>query len=142
MTNHEILMNLWEKVNECKDIPFSDDAYLNEDTETMMLMNDLVMISVLDNQVAISYSAEIINPYPIIEIYEFVREAIGMKPIVVESYYLHWTEENKPPEMLFGEDAEIMALKDKCFYVFKDLLQRKNMSEYLEELNPEEMYKC
>jgi hypothetical protein len=33
-------------------------------------------------------------------------------------------------------------LQDKCFNVFKNLLENKNMKDYLEDLNIEDMYKC
>ena len=142
MTNKEILLDLWTKVNECKTIPFHEDSYLNETTETMMLLNDLVMISVIDGMIIMSYSAEMYDNYSITSIYDFIKEASGRTPIVAESYYIFWDEENERPEMLFGEEAENMSLKDRCMHVFKDLLQKKNMADFLEDLDIEEMYKC
>lgn len=55
MTNREILLDLWKKVNECEDIPFSENSYLNEDNENMMLLDDLVMISIIGGAVIMSY---------------------------------------------------------------------------------------
>ena len=142
MTDKEILINLWKKVNSCKTIPFSESSYLNENNETMTLLDDLVMISVINGDVVISFSAEMDVPMAFIDVYNFVHEATGIKPVVAESYYIQWLEENGPPEMLFGEEAYMLALKDKCFHVFKDLLQSKNMKDFLEDLDPNEMHKA
>lgn len=142
MTNREILLDLWKKVNECEDIPFSEKSYLNEDNENMMLLDDLVMISIIGGAVIMSYSSEMYNPYQITSIYDFIYKATGIQPLVADSYYIFWDEEKEEMEMLFGEEADNMALKDRCMDVFKDLLQNKNMRDFLEDLDIEEMHKC
>lgn len=142
VTDKEILFDLWKKAHSCKNIPFSESSYLNEDATTMMLLDDLLMISVIEGDVVISFSAEMDMPMAFIDVYNFIHEAIGIKPIVADRFYVHWKDETGPPEMLFGEEAEAFALKDKCFHVFKDLLQSKNMKDFLEDLDPNEMYKA
>lgn len=142
VTDKEILINLWEKANSCKDIPFSESSYLNENNETMILLDDCVMISVIEGDIILSFSAELDIPMAFIDVYNFIHEATGIKPIVTERFYVHWIDENSPPDMLFGEEAETFALKDKCFHVFKDLLQSKNMKDFLEDLDPNEMHKA
>ena len=142
VTDKEILINLWEKANSCKDIPFSNSSFLNEEADTMMLLDDLVMITVIEGSVGISFSAELYDPAAFISIYDFIYNASGIKPMIIESYYVNWVEEDQPPEMVFGEEAQMLALKDRCFHVFKDLLQNKNMNDFLEDLDIEEMVKC
>lgn len=142
MTNREILLDLWKKVNECEEIPFSENSYLNEDNENMMLLDDLVMISIIDGAVIMSYSSEMYNPHQITSVYDFIYKATGIRPLVADSYYIFWDEEKEEMEMLFGEEADNMALKDRCMHVFKDLLQNKNMRDFLEDLDIEEMHKC
>lgn len=141
-TDLELLEDLWEEVNNSEIIPFGNDAYLNKESLTMFLLNDLVMITVDSGQYFVSFSCEVDEAFIIADVVFFLFEKTGVKPKVIDNFYIQFVEEKEEPNFLMGDEARVVCLKDKCFETFRELLQTKNMSEYLEELNPEEMYKC
>lgn len=141
-TELEILKLIWTNVNACEDIPFSDKAYLNEDNLSMVLLDELVIIYVKGDKVILSYSAEMYHPLHIITVYNFLYNFLGSILEIGECFYIEYDEEGKHSKFHIGDDAQRLALKDRCFNVFKDLMNSRNMLDYLEALNIDDMIKC
>jgi len=141
-TDLELLEDLWEEVNNSEIIPFGNDAFLNRESLTMFLLNDLVMITVDSGQYFVSFSCEVDEAFIIADVVFFLFEKTGVKPTVIDNFYIQFVEEKEEPNFLMGDEARIISLKDKCFDTFRELLQTKNMGDFLEDLNVEEMVKC
>ena len=141
-TDLELLEDLWEEVNNSEIIPFGNDAFLNRESLTMFLLNDLVMITVDSGQYFVSFSCEVDEAFIIADVVFFLFEKTGVKPTVIDNFYIQFVEEKKEPNFLMGDEARIVCLKDKCFETFRELLQTKNMGDFLEDLDVEEMVKC
>ena len=141
-TDLELLEDLWEEINNSEIIPFGNDAYLNKDSLTMFLLNDLVMITIDSGQYFVSFSCEVDEAFIIADVVFFLFEKTGVKPTVIDNFYIQFVEEKSEPNFLMGDEARIICLKDKCFDTFRELLQTKNMGDFLEDLDVEEMVKC
>ena len=141
-TDLELLEDLWEEVNNSEIIPFGNDAFLNRESLTMFLLNDLVMITVDSGQYFVSFSCEVDEAFIIADVVFFLFEKTGVKPTVIDNFYIQFVEEKEEPNFLMGDEARIISLKDKCFDTFRELLQTKNMGDFLEDLDVEEMVKC
>ena len=141
-TDLELLEDLWEEVNNSEIIPFGNDAYLNRESLTMFLLNDLVMITIDSGQYFVSFSCEVDEAFIIADVVFFLFEKTGVKPTVIDNFYIQFVEEKSEPNFLMGDEARIICLKDKCFDTFRELLQTKNMGDFLEDLDVEEMVKC
>lgn len=141
-TDLELLEDLWEEVNNSEIIPFGNDAYLNKESLTMFLLNDLVMITVDSGQYFVSFSCEVDEAFIIADVVFFLFEKTGVKPKVIDNFYIQFVEEKEEPNFLMGDEARVVCLKDKCFETFRELLQTKNMGDFLEDLDIEEMAKC
>jgi hypothetical protein len=141
-TDLELLEDLWEEVNNSEIIPFGNDAFLNKESLTMFLLNDLVMITVDSGQYFVSFSCEVDEAFIIADVVFFLFEKTGVKPTVIDNFYIQFVEEKSEPNFLMGDEARVVCLKDKCFETFRELLQTKNMGDFLEDLDVEEMVKC
>lgn len=137
-----ILKKIWERVRNCDDIPFSENASLNEENLSMVLLDSLIIIYVKDGEVILSYSAEMYHPIHIINVYNFLYNFLGSILTVGDCFYIEFKEDGTYENLYVGDDAQRFALKDRCFHVFKDLLTSRNMLDYLSSLDPNEMYKC
>jgi hypothetical protein len=141
LSDVEITKRIWDIVKDDKYLG-KELAYYNEENEVISLLDGNLTLTVFENDIIIGFSCELDSAKRIIAIYTYLSGLIHIKDLkIVDEYYISF-DENDMPEMLYGHEARMKFLQDKCFNVFKNLLENKNMKDYLEDLNIEDMYKC